>query len=129
MLRRRELCPDCLTAELRQVTIRCALCGFAIFPGEPVALYGGPKSSFRGTAGTAEHDGQYVGCLRCDCCPSGGFFAGHWDGQRVVPAFAGGGSAAAEAMRTGQTVVCGDVSDPEGTRQIDPDQDQDRKKT
>ncbi len=119
-LKNREKCPDCVIAPLRERVIHCALCGLAILPGEPVALYAGPKSAFRKEPGwVVKHDGQAVGCLRWDCCPSGGFFAGHWDGSRVVSAFAGGNCAAAEAMRTGQAVVCGDTGDPDSIKRID----------
>jgi len=124
-LKSREKCPQCVADAMRDVTIHCALCGLPIFPGEPVALYAGPKKAFRKEPGwVTKHDGQAVGCLRWDCCPSGGFFAGHWDGERVRSAFAGG-SAAGEALRTGQVIVCGDVSDPDSVKRLDPGPERD----
>lgn len=123
-LQKREKCPACVIEPLRQEAIHCALCGLAILPGEPVALYAGPKSAFRKEPGwVVKHDGQAVGCLRCDCCPSGGFFAGHWDGRQVVSAFPDGGCAAAECLRTGQVIVCGDTRDPDSIKRIDLDPD------
>lgn len=120
VLEKREKCPNCMTGPLFEGVIHCALCGLPVMPGDPVALYAGPKKAFRKEKGwVVKHlDGQAIGCLRWDCCPSGGFFAGHWDGERVRSAFAGG-SAAGEALRTGQVVVCGDVSDPDSIGHID----------
>jgi len=102
--RGRDTCPECVLAKTLSLSIRCALCGLVIMPGAPVALYAGPTSSFRKSCAT-KHEGQFVGCLRWDCCPSGGFFAGHWDGEKVLPAFDGGNCAAAEALRTGRVVI------------------------
>ncbi len=116
-LKSRKKCPACVIEPLREATIHCALCGLAILPGEPVALYAGPKSAFRKEPGwVVKHDGQAIGCLRWDCCPSGGFFAGHWDGRQVIPAFPDGGCAAAECLRTGKVVVS-------ETGPIDPNKD------
>lgn len=110
ILKTREKCPDCQVAEMKPLVIRCAQCGLPIFPGAPVALYAGPAAAF--TKGWATMvDGQYVGCLRWDCCPSGGFFSGHWTSKGFRPAF-GAGSAAAMAMASGGMVVVGDVDDP-----------------
>jgi hypothetical protein len=118
-LKAREKCPNCIVELMREDAIHCALCGLPIFRGEPVALYGGPKSAFRKEKGwVVKHHGQAVGCVRWGCCPSGGFFAGHWDGKAVHSAFQHG-SAAAEALATGKMVVCGDVSDPDSVRHVD----------
>jgi len=111
ILKTREKCPDCQMTEMRPLIIRCAQCGLPIFPGAPVALYAGPAAAFT-KAWSTMHEGQYVGCLRWDCCPSGGFFAGHWTGTTVHSAFGGAGSAAAAAMASGGMVVVGDVDDP-----------------
>jgi len=43
-----------------------------------------------------------------DCCPSGGFFAGHWTGQGFKPAFGDGATAVEQAIRTGQDVYVAD---------------------
>jgi len=104
----REKCPECLTADARANIIRCALCGHHIMPGEPVALYvddGGFNPKWMTKLGR-----DVVGCLRWDCCPSGGFFSGHWDGEKVLPAFGEYGSAVEQAFKTGQ-VVCGNIED------------------
>jgi len=100
-------CPDCIVAEMRLDIIRCALCGHFISPGMPVAAYG-EGSDIRVEWATRIPDGGYIGCMRWDCCPSGGFFAGHWLGRGGFrPAFEHG-CAAAEAMATGEMVV-GDI--------------------
>jgi len=107
-LAERKLCANCHLVKLKSATIRCAKCGFVIMPGDGVALYCYDRKLFKKTGWiTFVGEGReksVIGCLRWDCCPSGGFFAGHWTGDQFQSAFAGG-SAAAEAMRTGQVVV------------------------
>lgn len=75
-----EKCPSCLQHEARQTIIRCVCCGLPIIPGEAVALYrdNGKFRFFR--QGTKVED-AFVGCLRFECCPSGAYFAGHWEGR------------------------------------------------
>ncbi len=113
-LAERQLCANCHLEMLKKFAIRCAKCGFAIMPGDGVALYCFNKKLFKKTAWITlvgdDKEKDVIGCLRWDCCPSGGFFAGHWTGERFKPAFVGG-SAAAEAMRTGKVVIVGDVGD------------------
>lgn len=104
----RELCAECFLARLRTGLIRCALCGFPIMPGDPVAVYGNNKKLFKKEWMTTVGEGKdedkgVIGCLRWDCCPSGGFFSGHWMGDHYVPAFEGG-NIADEVFRTGQAV-------------------------
>lgn len=77
-----ERCPDCSLEELRSQTFRCCLCGLAVIPGEPVAVYDTgsvqPKDfEFMVVEGYA------LGCMNWNCCPSGGFFAGNWTGTHV----------------------------------------------
>jgi hypothetical protein len=103
----RPFCGDCFIAEIVAASCRCAKCGLIIQPGEPVALYGGPRRAFRKEWAT-KHDGQFIGCLRGDCCPSGGFFAGYWTPEGFQSAFAHGGSLAAEVMATGKTIIVSD---------------------
>ncbi len=101
LLSKRLKCPHCMLHELLLRTIRCARCGFVIMPGEGVARYA-----------ATDHEPEYakaieggvVGCLRFDCCPSGGFIVGHWDGEKVVSAF-GGKTAADQVLATGETVI------------------------
>lgn len=99
-------CPDCILAEMASVFCRCALCGQVIHPGEPVALYA-PSRKFR-REWVTEVKAGVIGCLGWDCCPSGGFFAGHWLKGKFRPAFGNGLSSAAQALATGQ-VVCGNT--------------------
>ncbi len=104
-------CPECLLREVLRISIRCCLCGGIIMPGEGVALYDkkcNPKLGHPAWA-TATPDTQLIGCLSTDCCPSGGFFAGHWTTKGFRPAF-GGLCIAAEAMRTGKPIIVTDTS-------------------
>jgi hypothetical protein len=102
IFKKREACPDCLLKEALRVTIRRALCGFHIAPGDGIALYA-DRETFK-PEWTTRHEGSAIGCLRWNCCPSGGFYAGHWDGEQFVPAFEHG-TAAAECMATGKVIV------------------------
>lgn len=104
----RKMCPVCFIDSLRKVTIRCGVCGNAIFPGEPVAAYAN-NDSFNPKWLTLTPNGSVIGCLRMDCCPSGGFFAGHWSGERFESAFSGGLSAAETVFQTGKTIMKTDL--------------------
>lgn len=102
--KKREKCGDCRAAEARKVAIRCGLCGFSIMPGESVALYAKENADFH--EGTQIIDDKHViGCMRWNCCPSGAFLAGRWSDKGFVPLFPESGIAAAEALRTGQTII------------------------
>jgi len=83
----KTLCPDCMIEKARRDIIRCAACGLPVLPGEGVVLY--HETSKLPYAHVATHfDGDSIGCLRWECCPSGGFFAGNWCGAEkgFVPA-------------------------------------------
>ena len=101
----REKCGACMLANVMEFAIRCAACGFVIWPGDSVALYVDSGSFNAAWKKTIGEPAQVVGCMRFGCCPSGGFFAGHWSESGFEPAFAGGVSAAATAFATGATVV------------------------
>ena len=79
-------CPDCLTFMFRQQATRCALCGHVICLGDGVALYGDNDALPYKHVSTKVGD-AFVGCMRWDCCPSGGFFAGHWTEEGFKSAF------------------------------------------
>jgi hypothetical protein len=76
-------CPECFFKSLKAKAIRCAVCTLPIVPGDPVALYDAESKAV-----IKEHakilDGSAVGCLRWDCCPSGGFYCGNWDGEKII---------------------------------------------
>ncbi len=102
---KREKCGDCMLAEIRPLLIRCCHCGRAIMPGEPVAAYG-DNGMFRKEWCTGLPDSDAVlGCMRWNCCPSGGFFAGHWSVRGFVPAFPGKANLMAEVLAVGKPVV------------------------
>jgi len=113
-----DKCGDCFAAGVRRSVCRCSLCGRAIWPGEGVALYG-PSNQFKTEWNTEVASGS-IGCLRMDCCPSGGFFAGHWTGQGFKPAFGDGATAVEQAIRTGQDVYVADAGDLDCRAQLRP---------
>jgi hypothetical protein len=51
--------------------------------------------------------GSYLGCMRMNCCPSGGFFSGHWLGHNRggFRSMYDGDSAVVESFRTGKVIV------------------------
>lgn len=100
-------CPTCRLMDLKKLTIRCAACRLSILPGEGVAIYLNDEH-FDQTIAHKIQEGDVVrvlGCLRMDCCPTGGYFAGHWTEQGFKPAFDEGRSAASEAFTTGKVVI------------------------
>lgn len=104
-LRSRVKCGACMLAEVRPLLIHCAVCGRVIFPGDAVAVYDNDASFNKAWVTAADEKATgVIGCLRMDCCPSGGFFAGHWNGRSFEPAFVHG-NAALEAFFTGQVVI------------------------
>ncbi len=107
-------CPECCFNYYKEKSIRCALCGTGITPGDGVAIYS-YKTSPEGKEQEANPHfrmdlatkigGNVVGCIRWDCCPSGGFFAGHWGDQGFEPAFPNGNCAAGLAALTGNPIL------------------------
>lgn len=87
----RKICPACLIDYIRTYFTRCSLCGLLIQPGDGVALYSELSNSLKYKAVAARVGNSFVGCLRWDCCPSGGFFAGYWTGQGFQSAFSAPG--------------------------------------
>ena len=80
------ICPECFAVKIGQTAIRCCKCGKTILIDDPVSLY--PKGSDVVNNDIAEYAEEYaIGCLRIECCPSGGFFAGHWTTIGFKPAF------------------------------------------
>jgi len=110
-----DKCGQCCAEMFRSTSCRCALCGLVIFPGDPVALYG-PSRQFQPERVTEVRSGV-IGCLRWDCCPSGGFFAGHWTGKGFRSAFSGGQTAVEQCFAKGEVVVgdTGQVPESGGT--------------
>lgn len=74
-----EHCPTCFIAYVKKHTIFCGLCGLSIMPLDQVALYSYENEDKNQIPENATyHNKSVIGCLRPNCCPSGGFFAGHW---------------------------------------------------
>ncbi len=78
-LSQHEQCPQCFMEEVKKHTIFCALCGLPIMPGDGVALYDDDNDGIRENA--THIDNFVIGCIRWECCPSGGFFSGYWTKQ------------------------------------------------
>jgi hypothetical protein len=76
-------CPECFLKSIKAKSIRCAICTLPIVPGNAVALYD-PESKAINKKHAKIIDGSAVGCLRCDCCPSAGFYCGNWDGEKII---------------------------------------------
>lgn len=108
----REKCGTCCVKDMKKYVIRCGLCGLPIMPGDGVALYSDNRKTFKDRTRVTLSGGSVVGCLAMNCCPSGGFYAGHWTGTKVKSAFEGGLSAAELAMKTGKTVIVDDIGGP-----------------
>ena len=110
---RHDRCGVCSAEELKQISARCALCEHIILPGGGVALYAFeekvfPSEKVRSWFQFVEHDATHksvIGCMRGDCCPSGGFYAGTWTEDGFRHAFPNRVSMAATAMTTGKIVV------------------------
>jgi hypothetical protein len=98
-----HLCPDCWLNRFKEHTTRCVLCGLPIFPGEGVALYSEKSPDLMLKQGTKVGE-SYIGCLRWDCCPSGGFFAGHWTEEGFKPLYPEGLTAAELTFKTGSVI-------------------------
>lgn len=75
----RHTCPDCGRTELGQITIRCALCGLPILPGNAVSIYDMGGADIRADIAFKVDDDQVLGCVAMDCALPGAF-AGHWGG-------------------------------------------------
>lgn len=88
-----DTCPSCHIAMLKREVIRCAACGLPIFPGDGVSLYSRESKGLDLSIATLVGE-SVIGCMRWDCCPSGGFFAGHWSEHGFKSLY--GGSSAAE---------------------------------
>lgn len=71
-----EQCADCFIKHVKKHTIFCALCGLPIMEGDGVALYDADNDCIRPEAHRIGN--SVIGCLRWDCCPSAGFYAGYW---------------------------------------------------
>jgi hypothetical protein len=92
-------CSDCLLKEVLKDCIRCASCGYAIMPGDPISLCvddGSGKKAWR-----TVFDGNLALCLRWDCDAAPGF-CGHWTGKGIKPAFPDGRGMIAHTFETGE---------------------------
>lgn len=99
------MCHKCTVAFLQEHTIRCAACGADIAPGSPVALYSDSSKSLGRRDVGRKVGNSWIGCMLWDCCPSGGFYAGHWTARGFMPAFASGLAAAVHAAQTGEMLI------------------------
>lgn len=98
-------CSNCFLNLLKKVAIRCAVCGFGIMPGDGVAVYSAENEFLAGVMYTKTENKGVIGCMRMNCCPTGGFFAGHWTENGFKPAFENGMSAVEKCMATEKVVI------------------------
>lgn len=94
------LCSDCLLAKIKQTSRRCGACGFAIMPGDPVALRVDDERIGRKEWKTLYGD-QLLVCLRYDC-DNGPGYCGHWLGDGIKPAYPDGGNMISQVFKTGE---------------------------
>jgi len=89
-------------------SIRCCMCGHPIMPGDGIALYSGfnkpDKQAWKTPYVMVANEKRWIGCLNMNCCPSGGFFGGHFTKDGIRSAF-GGNVAAVEALQSGKLVI------------------------
>lgn len=85
-IKQKEECPICMQARYQKHVVRCALCGLGIAPGDGVALYGADSLDVHLEWATRINN-SVIGCMRWDCCPSGGFFVGNWSEAGLKPRF------------------------------------------
>lgn len=111
-------CGPCRIEILKRVAVRCGNCGFAILPGNPVAKYADGPYLKRPWSRVVLPDGGVIGCLRGNCCPSGGFYVGTWNGENVVLAFPEGRTQAEEVMATGDTIMTTETPDGMRTKRL-----------
>ncbi|MBI4437612.1 hypothetical protein HY631_01535 [Candidatus Uhrbacteria bacterium] len=100
-------CILCQFAEPFAAAIECACCHHVIFRGDPVSAYfftgETPPKGFDEARATRTRNG-FVGCMGWECCPTSGFFAGHWTTEGILTPFSTG-SLAAQALVEGNIVV------------------------
>jgi hypothetical protein len=96
-IEKKDLCPECKMADYKKYVIRCAACGLPIAPDQSVALYANNTEFFDQSIVTKVGD-SVIGCMRWNCCPSGGFYAGNWTEEGFKSAF--DGDTAAEQAAT-----------------------------
>jgi len=109
----KEMCPECIMSVMRARWIRCALCGLPIMSGTGVAIYGSGEG-IREDIATKTPSGDFMGCMRWDCCPSGGFYGGTWDGKQFQSAFDGRSAVQQAYKNPGKMIIVSDTGSPPG---------------
>jgi hypothetical protein len=97
------LCSACLLAKIMPISRRCGACGFAIMPGDPVALRVDDERIGRPEWKTLYGD-QLLVCLRYDC-DNGPGYCGHWLGDSIKPAYPDGGNLISQVFKTGEPML------------------------
>jgi hypothetical protein len=79
-----DYCPECATKIdlLAFRIIRCPICAKPIFKGYEVVLVHDDGTC--ALEGIERHGEHIIACMRMDCCPCGGLYAGNWNGERFV---------------------------------------------
>ncbi len=94
----------CGLAEAFKMIATCAFCGCPILPGQGVGVFAADLTVEQSARAFRDEHGQAMSCTSQDCLPSGGFYAGTWNGTGINSPFAHGNSAM-EAFMTGKPVV------------------------
>lgn len=94
-----KICSECLLKKVLEDSIRCADCGFAILPGEPVAVRSPERRGGMASYPMNPEGGVIVCISRCDHAPG---FCGHWMGKGIRPAFPDGGNVMSQAFNSGK---------------------------
>lgn len=104
----RDSCSLCQHKRVFENAIRCAYCDSVIFPGDPVSIYfpSPVPDEFQGDRVVLTENG-FVGCMGRECCPTGGFFAGHWTAEGVLSPFSTG-TAAGQAFE-GEGMIISEI--------------------
>jgi len=102
-------CDACRFEKLFVSTILCVRCRCPIMYGDPVSVYMPSilPEDFDDSY-TAHVKGGFIGCMGGYCCPTGGFYAGHWNGDGVLSPY-GAGSAAAECFAGEELIAVSNI--------------------
>ena len=102
------LCAECEDRERPYFgpMVACTFCGHPIASGSGVGLFI-PSTLTAEQEARAQRDpqGHYLSCTSMDCLPSGGFYAGTWNGAGGINSPFERGTMAAEAFSSGREEI------------------------
>jgi len=104
-----DTCPSCWIEKIKKYVARCSLCGLPVYPGEGVALYDSHSEGLRVDIARKVDENHVIGCIRWDCCLSGGFFAGYWTEQGFKSVLGDSPKTAAEQAFDSGKIITGNM--------------------